>query len=355
MHPFRSHGSPQRRECGMARGARPLELRRERFTAELLDPRKGFERSRLPLEIRWDPVTGQSCRLLPEGSLSPPELQDLEALAEQSRPTCPFCAERVESLTPRFPPEVWPEGRIRCGEALLFPNLVPYSKWSSVSVYSPQRHLLRLDELTPSLIADNLMSQVTFARAVLRHDPSSRWVSINANQLPPSGSSIFHPHFQGSTNPVPTTVQRLFTELGSARLHEYLELERQDGERLIASTGRVDWVAAFAPVGPAEVRAFVAGASSPEELDKSVLAELAEGLSRTLHVYASLGFQSFNLALTGGPTRASGALLILRLVGRAYFGPLLRSDTMWSERLHWEAATDLAPESVAEQGRQVFS
>jgi hypothetical protein len=161
-----------------------VELRRERFTAELLDPRHGFERIRLPLEIRRDPLTGQSCRLLPEGSLTPPELQDLEELAEQTRPTCPFCPERIESVTPRFPPELWPEGRICCGEALLFPNLAPYSKWSSVSVYSPQHHLLRLDELTRSLLADNLMSQVTFARAVLRHDPSSQWDYFSRSLTP---------------------------------------------------------------------------------------------------------------------------------------------------------------------------
>jgi UDPglucose--hexose-1-phosphate uridylyltransferase len=328
-----------------------VELRRERFTAEFLDPQRGFERARLPLEIRWDPLTGQSCRLLPEGSLARPEAQDLEALAEQTGGTCPFCAERIESETPKLPPEIWPEGRIRCGEALLFPNLVAYSKWSSVSVYSPQRHLLRLDELTPALVADNLMSQVTFARAVLRHDPSSQWVSVNANQLPPSGSSIFHPHLQGSANPVPTTLQRLLAELGPARVREYLELEERDGERLIGSSGRVKWLAAFAPVGPAELRAFVPDAASPEQLDESVVAELADGLSRALRLYASLGFQSFNLALSGVPQ----SLLVLRLVGRAYFGALLRSDAMWSERLHLEAATDLAPERVAEEGRVLFT
>src|SRR5919198_1365848 len=307
-----------------------LELRRELITAELLDPRHGFHRIRLPLEVRWDPLTGQSSRILPEGSLPPPERQDLDALAAQTQPTCPFCAERIDSHTPRFTPELWPEGRIRFGEALLFPNLVAYSKWSSVSVYSPQRHLLRLGELTPSLLADNLMSQLTFARAVLRHDPESRWVSINANQLPPSGSSIFHPHLQGSANPAPTTVQRLFADFGPARLREYAELERRDGERLIASTGRVQWVAAFAPVGPGEIRAFVSDASSPEELDESVVAELADGLHRVLGVYAGLGFQSFNLALYGAPATVPGSLLVLRLVGRAYFGPLLRSDAMWS-------------------------
>jgi len=54
-----------------------MELRRERVTAELLDPRVGFERVRLPLEIRWDPLTGQSCRLL---------LERAAALAGSDRP-----------------------------------------------------------------------------------------------------------------------------------------------------------------------------------------------------------------------------------------------------------------------------
>jgi len=332
-----------------------VELRRERVTSEFLDPGRGFERTRLPLEIRWDPLTGQTCRLLPEGSLPPPEQQNLDELGAQTRAACPFCMDRIGSATPRFPPEVWPDGWIQCGDALLFPNLVPYAKWSSVSVYSPSHHLLRLDELTPSLLSDNLTTQAMFARAVVRHDPSSRWVSVNANQLPPSGSSIFHPHLQGSANPEPTTVQHLLADLGAARLREYLELERHEGERWIASTGRVEWIASFAPVGPAEIRGFVVDAASPEELDNAAIAELAKGLSHVLALYAELKFQSFNLAVYGAPRSASDPLLVLRLVGRAYFGPQLRSDAMWSERLHGEAAIDLAPETVAERGRELFS
>src|ERR687887_212416 len=89
-----------------------VELRRERYTAEFLDPRRGFEATSLPLEFRWDPLTGQSCRVLPAGSLPRPEQQDLDALAVETRPTCPFCAERVETATPRFPPELCAEGRV---------------------------------------------------------------------------------------------------------------------------------------------------------------------------------------------------------------------------------------------------
>lgn len=329
-----------------------VELRRERLTAEILDPRAGFERVRTPLEIRWDPLTGGSCRLLPERSFPPPGRHDLERLASETRPACPFCAERLEEETPRLPPELHREGRIRRGEAVLFPNLAPYAPWSSVSVYSPTRHLLALDDLTPELLADNLAAQAAFLRAVRAHDPGSSWLSVNANHLPPAGSSIFHPHLQGTASPHPTTLQRLLAEVDPSRVREYVALERQTRERWIAAAAGVAWLASFAPIGPAEVRAYVLERSSPDELDDALLAELGGGISRILGVYAGLGFESFNLALYGMP---AGRPLEVRLVARAYYGAALRSDAMWSERLHWEAAVDLAPERIAALARDRFS
>lgn len=322
-----------------------VELRRERVTAEILDPRAGFERVRTELEIRWDPLTGQSCRLLPEGSFPPPGRHDLERLAAETRAACPFCAERLEEETPRLPPELHPDGRIRAGEAVLFPNLVPYAKWSSVSVYSPSRHLLTLVDLTPELVADNLATQLEFLRAVREHDPESAWASVNANHLPPAGSSIFHPHLQGSANPRPTTLQRLLAEADRRRVEDYLALERKAGERLVREHDGVVWLTSFAPLGPAEIRAYALERSRPDELDEALTAELARGVSRALRVYAELGFESFNLALYSMP---DGRPLELRIVARAYYGAALRSDAMWSERLHWEAAVDVAPERVAE-------
>ena len=41
-----------------------LEFRTEKLTAKLLDPRRGFELTELELEVRWDPLTGQSARIL---------------------------------------------------------------------------------------------------------------------------------------------------------------------------------------------------------------------------------------------------------------------------------------------------
>jgi galactose-1-phosphate uridylyltransferase len=324
---------------------------RESFEAELLDPRRGFDPTRTTVEVRRDPLTGHSARILPPGSFPPPAAHDLARLAAETRDACPFCSERIEEQTPRLPAEVWPDGRIRSGEAILFPNLVPYAKWSSVSVYSPARHLLRLTELTPALVADNLRVQSAFGRAVLASDPSAEWIGVNANHLAPSGSSIFHPHLQGSANPLPTTMQRLLATVPPAEIRAYVAAERSDGSRLVVSSRAIDWVASFAPLGPAEICAFVEDAGSPHALEDAHIDELAHGISAVLRVYDGLGFQSFNLALYGVP---GAETLLLRLVARAYFGAAERSDAMWSERLQWEAATDVAPERVAELARAEF-
>src|SRR6266542_2459518 len=282
-----------------------MELRREVLEAEIVYP--GSERpAPTSVEVRWDPLTGHTARLVgsPPGALFPPaDPAALATLAEESRASCPFCPERIEQVTPRFPPAIWPQGRIRRGRALLFPNLLTYGQYASVSVYGPDLHALRLGEFTPELVGDNLAAQVAFVRAVLRHDPAATWASLNANHLVPSGGSLFHPHLQGTA-------------------------------------------AAFAPAGPAELRALVPEVAAPAELDDELLAELGRGISAALGLYAELGFESFNLAIYGQPP---GHPLLLRMLCRQNPRPFYRSDVMYLERLHWEAAVDLTPEDLAEQ------
>jgi UDPglucose--hexose-1-phosphate uridylyltransferase len=331
-----------------------MSFRRELFEAEILHPEQDFEPVKLQFEVRMDPLTGHTSRILPQAGFLPRTDFDLGELADSTRSDCPFCPERVETATPRLPARITAEGRIRHGEALLFPNLLPYSKYSSVSVYSPNRHFLPLDQLTPELMADNLSAQVEFAQSVLRHDGDASWVSINANHMLPSGSSVFHPHLQGSVNPVPTTVQRMLAETPAERFHRYVQSERDAGDRYIASTGTAVWLATFAPIGPAELRAFVFEVASPAELDRTLVEELAEGIATALNLYAELGFQSFNMALYGAPPETPGYPLNLRLVCRSNLEPLYRSDATWLERLHWEAAVDVVPEDLAARARSYF-
>ena len=325
-----------------------MEFKRHILTAEMLEP--GTERVvRTSVDVRVDPLTGHSCRILPERGLMPANDFDLAAFARENQPRCPFCPERIDSLTPKLPAAIHPDGRIARGEAILFPNLHAYSSHSAVSVYSPRLHYLPLEDTTGRLMADNLLTQVAYAVAVMAVDPEARWASINANHMLPSGSSLFHPHLQGIVDSQPTTLQRMLAEVPAERFDAYLQTERRAGERYLGDTGRVEWLVSFAPIAPAELRAFIRGVSSPAELDEDLVAELASGLVLALSAYAEMGFESFNLAVYGAPPGIDTYPLNLRVACRSNLNAFYRSDSTFLERLHWEGAIDLSPETVAER------
>ena len=332
-----------------------MELRRETYFGTVLDPRDDFRPVRTEVEVRWDPLLGYSSRLVrAREPLLAPSALDLEEQAERMRPACPFCPANVARVTPKFAPEICASGRIQHGEALLFPNALTYWQYSSVSVYSPQLHLLPLERVTADLMADNLAAQAEFVRSVMSFDPGATWASINANQMPPSGSSIFHPHLQGSVDPAPSTLQMQIAEVPVHRFEDYLDTERRLGERYIADTGRVQWLVSFAPIGFNEVRAVVTGMASPAQLDGATIAELGEGISRILTLYAELGHQSFNMAMLGAPHDHPNGVLNLRLICRSNPDLIYRSDATYSERLHWQAMVDTSPEQLAERARVRF-
>jgi UDPglucose--hexose-1-phosphate uridylyltransferase len=325
-----------------------MELGRRVLHAEILDPTKDFAVQQSEVEVRWDPLTGHTARVLgvPRG-LMPPNEEDLEAIGRKTEESCPFCGDRLEARTPRFPPDVVADGRVRRGQAVLFPNLFAYSRFSAVSVYSPELHYLPLGHMTSELVSDNLATQVAFARAAIACDPDARWASINANHMLPSGSSLFHPHLQGSVDPVPTTMQRLLVDTPTDRFQTYLDAEQEAGERYLGTTGRVHWLASFAPLAPGELRALAFDVASPAELDEDLVQELGRGIATALNLYAELGFESFNLALYGAPPGSDGYPLNLRMACRSNLKALYRSDATYFERLHWEAAVDISPEELA--------
>ena len=72
-----------------------MMLRRELLTAEMIDPGTG-ELVRTTVDVRRDPLTGHSSRILPERGLMPASDFDLEAFARENQPSCPFCPERID-------------------------------------------------------------------------------------------------------------------------------------------------------------------------------------------------------------------------------------------------------------------
>src|SRR5215472_5910854 len=126
-----------------------MELKREILSSQILDPRHDHQPMPSEVEVRWDPLLGYSSRLVRGGGhLLPPSDFDLEAFGRRTQEGCFFCPTRLEAVTPRFPADLVPEGRIRRGEAVLFPNIQAYALYTSVSVYSADLHYLPLDRMT---------------------------------------------------------------------------------------------------------------------------------------------------------------------------------------------------------------
>src|SRR5207245_4718571 len=102
----------------------PLELTREVIPSRILVPGEdGYQERQGRLEVRIDPLTGHSARLISTSKLMAASDYDLEAFGDPSRSWCPFCGERASTVTPLFPPEITADGRFRRGQALCFPNL----------------------------------------------------------------------------------------------------------------------------------------------------------------------------------------------------------------------------------------
>jgi galactose-1-phosphate uridylyltransferase len=86
-------------------------------------------------------------------------------------------------------------------------------------------------------------------------------MAITQNHLPSAGGSLLHPHLQVQADRLPANHQRFLQaraaayrrRFGRPLFSDYLELEKQDGRRLIGTTGAWQWLAAFAPEGFFEI------------------------------------------------------------------------------------------------------
>jgi len=338
-----------------------MDFRREPLIARFRSP-SGAEELERRVEVRFDPLLGTSARVAEGVKLPKAEPGALEFL-RQPDPDCPFCPERLERLTPRLPREVCADGRIRRGETVLFPNLVPYSQYAAVAIFDA-RHWLALSDFAPALIADNLAATQDFVRAVQGFDSQVRHCAYNVNYLYPSGGSLPHPHAQVYLDRHPTTMARFLGEAGEQYRAQHgrpfwdalVEAEEARAERFVGRIGATSWMTAFAPLGFNEVRAVIAGRATLLDLTADDLGALALGISRVLAWYEASRCDSFNLALYSGPLgEASGFRVNLVMMTRSALAPHYRSDAMYLERLHWEAAVDRAPEALAAELRARFA
>jgi len=336
--------------------------------ARVLNPLRGFEPEEQLLERRFDPLTQQST-FVASGRLQyirhffNTDMDLLKQIADSSRPNCPFCPERVESSTPKFPPELSPEGRIRIGRCIAFPSLHAHADFNAVVVLGPS-HLLYPKEIQPDLLAEGFLAGLRALKLAWGSQPELSYGTIIMNYLPPAGSSIVHPHMQALSTNIPFNHQRLLEAksleffLTSSRNYwrALIDREREAGERFIAEGRRIAWLAPYAPLRFFEVWGVFKEPLDPATLSREDLEEAALGVSKVLSFYQAEGLLCFNIALILPPFGRAQAYFNpqVRMCARMGLGKPFLNDFWALATLLHESEVVEAPEDYAARARAFF-
>ena len=304
------------------------------------------------VELRRDPLCGEQCRITPRRPstrLKGHRTGSSEAGPPVESSPCPLCPAAVKDSTPRLDPAIFAEERLRRGEAVLFPNLYPYGRWSAV-VALTHAHWVALDEYSARQYADGLGVAIEYAKALIEagHGP---WVSITQNHLPTAGATLLHPHLQVHVDERPNN----FFARVSAAAARHRERENEDyfeallaaergGDRWIAESDRVAWLSPFAPRGFFEFWALLPSERSLFGLTAGELDALSQELCSSFAFYRRLGWDAFNLALCTHEAPESDLPVWLRVVLRGRFSSHARSDVSFHEKLLEEMSMSISPE-----------
>lgn len=310
-------------------------------------------------EVRFDPLTGETSRIVIDPGM-PFSIPDYTKVAEQTEgANCPFCPENVFKLTPLFPEEIVSEGRVTKGEAVVAPNLFPYSKYNGVTIMTKD-HYVRLNEFSPEKIADAFRASQLYIESVLKQDKSPLTISINWNYLPHSGGSIIHPHLHVIISETETNYQSTFNlhakrfkeEHGEHYLTKLYETEKTDGSRWIGERGNVAWMHAYAPRSHNDFLAIFHEKTSIDQITEGDWTDFAIGLKAVFATLTEQGLASFNMLMhfsnDGSPVHA-------RFIPRLVLNDLGTSDINFFQSLHQEPLVYKVPEDIAKLAGKHFS
>jgi UDPglucose--hexose-1-phosphate uridylyltransferase len=321
----------------------------------LLDPKNEMARKRIPNEIRKDPLTGKTARICHFRELSW-QKPDFDRIIPETEKWCPFCPDKVLEVTPCFPPEIVPEGRLTLGDKFLFPNIAPYDRLGAVATLGA-RHYIPMTEIEPQRIADGFRLTLKYFRHLqaINH-PESVYHLVSWNYMPASGSSIIHPHLQ--VFPTSFAPNMLRDKLHAAETYmevngtnywdDLVVAEKTNGDRYLGEIGRTTWLTVFAPLGAVgDVVAVADNVRSTLELADQDLDDLAVGLTKLMAAYDRMGIYNFNMSFFAGSLDDDHARFHLIFSPRIYFNPAIGTpDVAALGRLFGESVCMGFPEDI---------
>ncbi len=329
------------------------------------DPFNNFELTERPTEIRTDPLTGKTSRIIYFPVILPPP-PDQTPLGEATKSYCPFCKPAVFERTPKFTGDIYPDGRIVSGSSIIFPNAFPYDANSAVGVVGDE-HFVAIDSFDVDVLCDSFLNAQDYLKRVCSKSPECIYLSINMNYMPLSGGSIIHPHIQILAGDIPTNYQREikkkseeYKELNDTLFFDDLILEEEKrGERFIKRGDEIVWLSAFAPMGICEFISIFEDRIPLTETRKETFIAFSHGMTAVLKYLSEMNFASFNMsiysAVAGSPSGNLTYPTHARIVPRAQLPPVGASDINYFEMLHNEVLTIVRPEEAAKGAKKHFA
>ena len=244
------------------------------------------------------------------------------------------------------------------GTSTLFPNLFPYGRYSAVSLFDNQ-HFVEIGSASRQSYTDSFLNCRDYLLRILAVDPAAVFMAITQNHLPSAGGSLLHPHLQVQADRIPANFQRFLQrdaadyhrKYGARLFFDYLQHEKQTGQRIIGTTGPWQWLAAFAPEGFFEIWGILPGICSLKHTTDEHWQTLAEGVLNTQNFYRSLGRNGYNLGILFLEDGSDDQELRVVLTVRSNYAPWVRSDFTGFEVMLGDMATFSSPESTAERAR----
>ena len=330
----------------------------------ILDPSNNMQRKTIPSEIRKDPLTGKTSRICHFRPLKW-EKPDLDQLIAGTEKTCPFCPDKVMKITPCFPEDIVPEGRLVLNDKVLFPNIAPYDILGAVATLGA-RHYIPMTDFETERLADGFRLAIKFFRHIdsINH-PESVYHIVSWNYMPASGSSVIHPHYQVfatayAPNQLRTELQaaeRYMKKTGTNYWDDLVKAEKTAEDRFLGRIGRTNWMTVFAPLGVAgDVVAVVDDTSSTLDLTDDDLTDLANGLNNLMAAYDRIGIYNFNVSFYPGAAGDDFTRFHLVFSPRTYFNEALGTpDVAALRNLGNEGVCMAFPEDINKMLKMAFS
>ncbi len=335
------------------------------------NPMMGNKLDTQVLEVRQDPLTGAQ-------SVFNPRLEDkvvmfygksdtalIEKMAQASQAICFLCGDNWKKMTPEYPENLVPEGRIQSGQAVLFPNIFPAAQVHAV-IRVGDRHYVPLEEFDTTAVADAFDVSLDMSRRLASaSDMAVKYMTINGNYLGPAGASIAHPHFQLVGGDMPFTYldniialgRQYYQQHGTCYWCDLPSLEKSENQRYIGATGPMEWIASFSPAGTNEVIGILPHRSHFVEMDEKDVQGLAQGLVNVLCAYADMGISTFNFSLYSGPLddRDDTFRCFIRIISRQNVYENYRTDDYFLQKLLDNELILTPPEILADNLKKHFN